>query len=267
LLSIDLSGRTALVVGGSRGIGAAIVEHLARAGAFTVFTHTGNPAHAARVAALQAAAAGTPAGAPGSTPGSGARGEAGDACDGAAMRGLADRVAAERGGIDVLVCNAGMNAARPVETETDAQWREALAINLDSAYFAVRACVPHMLARSRGRIILIGSSAVFDGGGGAIDYAAAKAGMTGMKTYLCRNYAKKGILTNIVHPCVIETDLLAQRYADEESRRKLIAQIPVGRMGRPADVAGLVAFLASAWGDYICGQEIMADGGRTIYGK
>jgi 3-oxoacyl-[acyl-carrier protein] reductase len=259
MLDIDLSGRTAMVVGGSRGIGAGIVEHLARAGAFTVFTHTGNPAHAARVAALQAAVAGTPGG--------GARGEAVDARDGAAMRGIADRVAAERGGIDVLVCNAGMNAARPVETQTDAQWREAVAVNLDSAYYAVRACLPHMLARGHGRIILIGSSAVFDGGGGAIDYAAAKAGMTGMKSYLCRNYARKGILTNIVHPCVIETDLLAQRYADEDARRTLIAQIPVGRMGTPADVAGIVAFLASRWGDYICGQEIMVDGGRTIYGK
>ena len=263
MLAIDLSGRTAIVVGGSRGIGASIVEHLCRAGAFTVFTHTGNPASAAGVRALEAACA--PAGSPGA--GGGARGEPVDARDGEAMRALADRVAAERGRIDVLVCNAGLNAARPVETQTDAEWRAATAVNLDSAYFAVRACIPHMLARAWGRIVLIGSSAVFDGGGGAIAYAAAKAGLTGMKTYLSRNYVKKGILTNVVHPCVIETDLLKQRYADNEAKRGLIAQIPVGRLGRPEDVAGLVAFLASPWGDFICGQEIMADGGRTFYGK
>ena len=93
------------------------------------------------------------------------------------------------------------------------------------------------------------------------------AGLTGVKTYLCRNYAKKGILTNIVHPCVIATELLKQRYADAEAKKKLTSQIPVGRLGRPEDVAGLVAFLASPWGDFICGQEIMADGGRTFYGK
>jgi 3-oxoacyl-[acyl-carrier protein] reductase len=88
-----------------------------------------------------------------------------------------------------------------------------------------------------------------------------------MMAYLCRNYAQRGILTNIVHPCVIETDLLKQRYADEKSRSMLTAQIPVGRLGRPEDVADLVAFLSSSWGDYVCGQQIMADGGRTFYGR
>jgi 3-oxoacyl-[acyl-carrier protein] reductase len=258
MLGIDLTGRTALVVGGSRGIGGSIVEHLCRAGAFTVFTHTGNPERAAQVREFLAGIR---------REGGGARAETTDARDGAAMRGLADAVAAERGSIDILVCNAGMNTARPVETETDREWEEAMALNLDTAYYAVRAAVPHMLARGHGRIILIGSSAVFDGGGGAIAYAAAKAGMTGVKTYLCRNYAKKGILTNIVHPCVIATELLRQRYADAEAKKKLTSQIPVGRLGRPEDVAGLVAFLASPWGDFICGQEIMADGGRTFYGK
>ena len=258
MLGIDLTGRTALVVGGSRGIGGSIVEHLCRAGAFTVFTHTGNPERAAQVREFLAGIR---------SEGGAARAETTDARDGAAMRGLADAVAAERGSIDILVCNAGMNTARPVETETDREWEEAMALNLDTAYYAVRAAIPHMLARGHGRIILIGSSAVFDGGGGAIAYAAAKAGMTGVKTYLCRNYAKKGILTNIVHPCVIATELLRQRYADAEAKKKLTSQIPVGRLGRPEDVAGLVAFLASPWGDFICGQEIMADGGRTFYGK
>jgi 3-oxoacyl-[acyl-carrier protein] reductase len=258
MLGIDLAGRTALVVGGSRGIGGSIVEHLCRAGAFTVFTHTGNPRRTAQVEEL---VSGIRRG------GGGVRAEVTDARDGAAMRTLANAVAAERGTIDILVCSAGMNTARPVETETDGEWEQSLAINLDATYYAVRAAVPHMLARRHGRIILIGSSAVFDGGGGAIDYAAAKAGLTGVKTYLCRNYAKKGILTNIVHPCVIATELLKQRYAEAEAQAKLASQIPVGRLGRPEDVAGLVAFLASPWGDFICGQEIMADGGRTFYGK
>jgi NAD(P)-dependent dehydrogenase (short-subunit alcohol dehydrogenase family) len=86
-----------------------------------------------------------------------------------------------------------------------------------------------------------------------------------MLTYLCRTYARKGIMTNIVHPAVIETDLLKQRYPDEESKRKLAAQIPAGRLGQPRDIAGMVAYLASDWGDYICGQEILLDGGRTLF--
>ncbi len=258
MLAIDCMGREALVVGGSRGIGAAIVRLLCRAGASVDFTHTGNPDHAAALAALLAEVR---------RDGGDARAHAVDASDGPATRRLVEEVFAARGSIDILVCNAGSNAPRPVETETDEQWRAALSVNLDSAYYAVRAAIPSMLARGRGRILLIGSSAVYDGGGGAIDYAAAKAGMTGMMTYLCRNYARKGILTNIAHPCVIATDLLRRRYADEAAQRGLAAQIPVGRLGVPDDIAGLVCFLASAWGDYICGQEILADGGRTIYGK
>jgi len=258
MVTIDLAGRTALVVGGSRGIGASIVEHFCRAGAWTVFTHTGNPGSAGALESLLETVR---------REGGAARGAAADARDGSAMRALADGIVAERGRIDTLVCNAGMNTARAADTETDEQWEQSIALNLGTAWYSVRAVLPHMLSAGYGRIILIGSSAVYDGGGGAIDYAAAKAGMTGMMQYLCRTYARRGILANIVHPCVIETDLLKKRYADEEARRKLIAQIPAGRLGKPEDIAGLTAFLASPWGDYICGQEILADGGRTVFGK
>ena len=98
-----------------------------------------------------------------------------------------------------------------------------------------------------------------------MDYAAAKAGLTGLMTYLCKTHARKGILTNIVHPCVIETDLLRDRYPDEAARVRLAAGIPAGRLGKPDDIAGLVAYLASPWGDYICGQAILVDGGRTLF--
>jgi len=258
MLEIDLSGRNALVVGGSRGIGASITLHLAGAGAYVVFTHTGNPEHSARIAELVSEA---------ERGGGTARPAAVDARNGPAMRALAEGIVRERGALDVLVCNAGMNVARPLDGQSDAEWEESIALNLGTAYYGVRAAIPSMIEKCYGRIILVGSSAVVDGGGGAIDYAAAKAGMVGMMTFLCRNYARKGILTNIVHPCVIETDLLKKRYADAEARRKLVAQVPVGRLGRPEDIAGLVAFLASPWGDFICGQQILADGGRTIFGK
>ena len=85
-------------------------------------------------------------------------------------------------------------------------------------------------------------------------------------TYLCRNYARQGILTNVIHPCVIETDLLRERYAAPAAKQKLLAGIPAGRLGQPEDIAGLAVYLASAWGDFICGQSIFVDGGRTVFG-
>ena len=82
---------------------------------------------------------------------------------------------------------------------------------------------------------------MYDGGGGAIDYAAAKAGLVGMMRYLARNYARHGIRTNVIHPAVIETDLLRKRYCDAAKKQKLIDQVPIGRLGQPADIAGLAA--------------------------
>jgi acetoacetyl-CoA reductase len=190
-----------------------------------------------------------------------------DALDPAATLALAERIASARGRIDVLVCNVGKNVARPAEALGAADWQANVSLNLDSAFHAVRAVLPHMLRAGAGRIILIGSSTVIDGGGGGIDYSAGKAALIGMMKFLCRTYTRKGILTNIVHPCVIETDLLKERYADPDAKAKLVAQVPVGRLGRPEDVAGLVAYLASPLGDFICGQEILLDGGRTFFGK
>jgi len=256
VLTIDLAGRTALVVGGSRGIGGAITECLCAAGATAVFTHTGSSQRRDAVAALQAGIV---------QAGAAAEGVALDATDAEATAALVNRMAQEHGKIDILVANVGRNVARPVEQLDPAEWQHLIDLNLGSAFYAVRAALPHMVEAGHGRIILIGSSAAYDGGGGAIDYAAAKAGLVGMMRHLCRTYARQGILTNVVHPCVIETDLLMERYADPEKRQQLISQVPVGRLGLPRDVAGLVAYLVSPWGDFICGQEILVDGGRTTY--
>ena len=256
MVVIDLAGKTILVTGGSRGIGEGITRLLCEAGARVVFTWTGRPEAAARVQALV----------------DGIRADGGsveavavDARDFEATRRLVQDIEEERGRVDALVCNVGKNTARAADQLSAEDWKEGLALNLDTSFFAVRASLPGMLSRGGGRIILIGSSAVIDGGGGAIDYAAAKAALTGLMTYLCRVYARRGILTNIVHPCVIETELLRERYAEPAARQKLLDQVPAGRFGQPRDVAGMVAFLASSWGDYITGQEILLDGGRTIF--
>ena len=258
MLTIDLRGTTALVLGGSRGIGAGITETLCRAGAYTVFTHTGNPKNRERIENLKQRI---------KNEGGKVRDAAADALNSGETDALVEELTEETGRLDILVCNVGKNLARTPDAISDAEWKEFLDINLTASFYGVRAALKQMEKQQYGKIILIGSSAVYDGGGGAIDYAAAKAALTGLMAYLCRAYLKKGVRTNIIHPCVIETDLLKERYGDPEKKQLLIDQIPVGRLGRPEDIAGLTAFLASSYGDYICGQEILADGGRTMYNK
>ena len=256
MLKIDLSNRVALVLGGSRGIGAGVVESLCRAGAAVVFTHTGHPQRAGRAAELVERV---------QSEGGAVEAEIADACDSKSAGRLVETILARHGRIDVLVCNVGQNRPRAAEVTTDEGWRRYMAANLDSAFYGVRAVLPAMLPAEYGRIVLIGSSVVYDGGGGAIDYATGKAGLCGMMAYLTRNYASRGVLTNVVHPCVIETDLLRQRYSDTRKQAALVAQVPVGRLGTPADIGNLVAFLASEFGDFICGQQILVDGGRTLF--
>jgi len=256
MLSIDLRGRIALVVGGSRGIGGAITEMLARAGAVVIFTHLDPPQLLGDIESLVARI---------KEKGGHATAVLLDACDATEMTSLVERTMQQYGKIEILVSNVGQNVARPVENVTQEEWRRFIDINLTSAFNSVHAVLPHMVKAGYGRIILIGSSAVYSGGGGAIDYAAGKGGLCGMMAYLAKEYTRKGILTNIIHPCLIETDLLRVRYSGEAARAKLIAQVPVGRLGKPEDVAGLVAFLVSSYGDYICGQSVLLDGGRTIF--
>jgi NAD(P)-dependent dehydrogenase (short-subunit alcohol dehydrogenase family) len=256
VLNIELTGRVALVLGGSRGIGAGIVESLCRAGATTIFTHTGKSKHQDCIDGLVARVRNE-----------GGRAEAVvcDALDAAKTTAVTAEIVGRHGRLDILVANVGQNLARPAEEATDPEWRHFLDMNLTTAFYGVRAVLPHMLKGRFGRIILIGSSAVYDGGGGAIDYAAAKAGLDGMMRYLTRNYVRKGILTNTIHPCVIDTDLLRERYNDEQKRQSLTAQVPAGRLGTPSDIGGLAAFLASSHGDFLCGQAILVDGGRTVF--
>ncbi|MDD5705895.1 MAG: SDR family NAD(P)-dependent oxidoreductase [Kiritimatiellae bacterium] len=256
MLTIDLKDRPALVVGGSRGIGAGITAALCAAGAPTVFTHTGRPAAGESVAELVRqirVAGGDVADA------------AVDAHDAAGMTALTADIVRRHGKLGVLVFNVGQNPPHSVAETTVEEWKRIVDLNLTTAFYAVRAALPHMLREKFGRIILIGSSAVYSGGGGAMDYAAAKAGLTGIMTYLCKTHTRDGILTNIIHPCTIRTDLLNVRYPDDKARAALAAQIPAGRLGRPDDIAGLAAYLASPWGDFICGQSILVDGGRTLF--
>jgi NAD(P)-dependent dehydrogenase (short-subunit alcohol dehydrogenase family) len=256
MLAIDLSNTVALIVGGSRGIGAGLVRVFARAGATTVFTHTGNPHHAEHVQMLLTEL---------QAEGLSVEAIVADACQPEATDAVVTQISRQHGRLDTVVANVGQNLVRPAEATTTESWHAMMNINLSSAFYAARAALPMMIDARRGCLLLIGSSAVFDGGGGAIDYAAAKAGLVGMMRYLSRTYARHGIRTNVIHPAVIETDLLRERYSDAQKKQMLVEQVPLGRLGQPHDVAGLAAFLASSWGEFICGQEILVDGGRTFY--
>lgn len=256
MLTIDLTGRKALVTGGARGIGAGIVRALANAGAQVAFTHLGsergNTAGQAlveelarcgqTVIPLHAAAE-----------------------DMLAMQAAVTSAAGQMGGLDIVVPNVGANWVAPLaELELDS-WQRALDLNLTSAFIAARCALPWLVQAKHGDIVLIGSSAVVDGGGGGIHYAAAKAGLLGMMVALMREMPGQGIRVNTIHPCVVDTDLLRQRYDTEEKRAGLAAQVPLGRLSRAEDVGNLVAFLCSDLGSFICGQSILVDGGRTIW--
>lgn len=255
VIAIDLSGKIALVVGGSRGIGAAITETLTKAGAEVVFTHTGNPAYADSVHSFLKRLR---------AQGGKVSGQILDAADYEGTINFVSRIVAEKGKMDILVHNAGFSSVRPMEEKKIEEWQKTVDINLTSAFCSVKAVIPHMVKQGNGKIVIIGSSAIYSGGGSAIDYAASKSGLVGITMYLARNYAKKGIVTNVIHPCLIETDMLKIRYNTIESLQKLKEEVPVGRIGKPEDIAGLVAFLVSPMGDYICGQSILIDGGRTF---
>jgi 3-oxoacyl-[acyl-carrier protein] reductase len=258
MLEIDLSGKVALVLGGSRGIGEGIVRLLCQAGATVVFTHTGNRENQDRIAALLD-----------EIRHDGGRAEqvALNAVDAAATAELTTKMVDKHGKIDGLVCNVGQNQTIPAEQISPERWAENIELNLGSAFYGIQAVLPHMIKTRYGRIILVGSTAVYDGGSGAIDYVAAKAGLSGLMAYICRTYTRRGITANIIHPSAVETELLTVRYADKDKKRKLLSEIPVGRLGKTEDIAGLVAFLLSSWGDYICGQQIAADGGRTLFNR
>ena len=256
MLTIDLTGRKALVTGGARGIGAAIVRALAQCGAAVCFTHQGSPkgteaaermvaeltAEGQRVYRFVAAAE-----------------------DVTAMERVAAGAAAEMGGLDLLVPNVGANEPRPIEALDLESWQRALDLNLTSAYVSIKSALPWLSEAERADIVLIGSSASGDGGGGSAAYAAAKAGLEGMMFALMRELPARGIHLNTVRPCLVDTDLLRERYDTEEKRAGLAAQVPLGRLSRPEDVAHLVAYLCSDLGGFICGQTILVDGGRTLW--
>ena len=253
-MELQFGGKTVVVTGGSRGIGATISVAFARSGASVVVNHlpTGPDTEGFGAVRSQIDEFG---GACMSVPG--------DITDSSFCDDLCRTAVEQFGGLDVLVNSAGFIKPMLASETPDEIWRSGIEVNLSGAFYVARAALSQMLPAGGGRIIFIGSAGAITGGGGSAFYSAAKAGINGLVRSLSKEVAPKGVTVNAVLPALIETDILKARYSDPEKRKGLLERIPVGRLGQPEDVANTVLFLASEQAGYICGQHIIVDGGST----
>jgi 3-oxoacyl-[acyl-carrier protein] reductase len=245
-MKIDLTGRVALVTGSTRGIGRAIAESLGQAGARVAIVGR-DQARAAEAAAQL---------------GEGAQGFACDVADVASVTALVADVEKAFGSVDILVNNAGLTRDNILLRLKDDDWDAVLDANLRGAFASTRAAVRGMMKRRWGRIINIASVVGITGNKGQANYAASKAGLIGFTKSVAKEFASRNVLANVVAPGFIETDMTKAMTA--EAKAALSGQIPLERLGVPADVAGVVTFLASDYASYITGQTIVVDGGMVM---
>ena len=245
-----LDGRVALVTGASRGIGAAIARAFGREGARVAVNYHRSPAKAAEVvAAIEAA-------------GSTALAVQADVADGPAVRAMVERAVAGLGPIDVLVNNAGIADATPLDQMSEDVWDRLIATNLRSVFLCTRAVLPAMLARGRGKIISVTSQLGQKGMPNHTHYAAAKAGVIGFTRALAREVGPRGIHVNAIAPGPIETDLMGP--VTDEFRREKSAIFALRRLGLPEEVAPTAVFLASDDSSYYAGQTLCPNGGDIM---
>ena len=245
-----LDGRVALVTGASRGIGAAIARAFGREGAMVAVNYHRSEARALEVvAAIEAAA-------------SKAIAIRADVALGPAVSGMVDRTVAAFGPVDVLVNNAGILSAAPLDQMSEDVWDEMMATNLRSVFLCARAVLPAMLARGRGKIINVTSQLGQKGMPNHTHYAAAKAGIIGFTRALAREVGPRGIHVNAIAPGPIETDLIGP--ISDEFRREKTVIFALRRFGLPEEVAPTAVFLASDDSSYYAGQTLCPNGGDIM---
>jgi 3-oxoacyl-[acyl-carrier protein] reductase len=252
-LAIDLRGRRAVVTGGSRGVGRATARLLARGGAAVVIGYRSNEAAAASaVAELRALGATCIA-------------EGGDLAQPGAADRLFSRAAAELGGVDLFIGNAGIWEPDdvPIAGMSDEQWRRTCAANLDSIFYTTRAAARALT--DHGRVVLVSSTAGQRGEAGHADYAATKGGIISLVKGVAVELAPRGITVNCVAPGWVDTEMAAAPYRGEGLAR-ITAGIPLRRVATAEDVAGPIVFLCSEFARHITGEIINVNGGSVLCG-
>ena len=246
---MSLAGQVALVTGASRGIGRAIALALGHAGAMVVGTATTESGAAGISAALAAA---------------GVKGEGRvvNVADGAQIDALVAAVEQAHGAIGILVNNAGITQDNLALRMKDAEWDAVIDTNLKSVFRLSRAVLRGMMKARAGRIVNITSVVGSSGNPGQVNYAAAKAGIAGMTRALAREIGSRGITVNCVAPGFIDTDMT--RALPDQAREGLLAQIPLGRLGQPEDIAAAVVYLAGPGGAYVTGTTLHVNGGMYM---
>ena len=245
-MKIDLSGKTAVVTGSTRGIGRAVAQALAASGARVAIV--GRDREKAAVVAAEV--------------GNAAAGFGCDVSDTAAVAALIADVEKEFGGIDILVNNAGVTRDNLVMRLSDDDWDAVMNANLRGAFAAIRAVSRGMMKKRAGRIINMASVVGINGNKGQANYAASKAGLIGLTKSVAKELGSRNILVNAIAPGFIETEMTDAMTP--EARAALNGLIPLSRLGKPDDIASMVVFLASDHASYITGQVLVVDGGMVM---
>jgi 3-oxoacyl-[acyl-carrier protein] reductase len=251
---LGLAGKVAIVTGGSRGIGKAVVELLASLGAKVVVNYVSDEESAASTVAMARA----------------------HEIEAVAVRAdvsqvtESDRLVNETlerfGRIDFLVCNAGIWEGAPVESISEELWDRTIAINLTGTWSVCRAAVPAMKRQKFGRIVIVSSTAGQRGEANVSNYAASKGGQISFTKSLSTELAQFGINVNCVAPGWVETEMTTDVVNDETQLEKVLKTIPLGRMATPEEIAGPIVFLCSTWADHITGEILNVNGGSVLCG-
>lgn len=247
---MNFEKKTAVVTGGSRGIGRAICLELARGGSNVVLCYAGNEAAAQETAEACKAL------------GAQALAVRCDVADPAQVQELVDTAVKTFGGVHILVNNAGVTRDNLLLRMSEADFDTVLDTNLKGAFLCMKAVAQTMMRQRYGRIVSISSVVGLRGNAGQLNYAASKAGLIGLTKSMAKELASRGITANAVAPGFIDTDMTAA--LGEEARKVLLESIPAARLGQPEDVAKAVAFLASEDAAYITGQVLAVDGGMAM---